>query len=46
MKYNKSLDEAVREQLKIENERPLNKEVQIDDNPVGWLYYDVYDNEQ
>ncbi len=46
VEYNKSPDEAVREWLEIKNERPINKKVQIDDNLVGWLCHDTYDNEQ
>ncbi len=46
VEYNKTPDEAVREQLEIENERLINEEIQIVDNPVGWLCHDAYDNEQ
>jgi len=45
VKYNKSPDEVVRKWLEIENEGPLNEKIQIEDNPVGWLCHDVYDNE-
>ncbi len=46
MEYNKTLDEAVREWLEIENEGLTDEENQIVDNPVGWLCHDAYDNEQ
>ena len=46
VKYGKTPDEAVREWLEIENERPTDEEIQIADNPVEWLCHDVYDNEQ
>ncbi len=46
VEYNKSPDKAVRKQLEIKNERLIENESQIEDNPVGWLYHDVYDNEQ
>ena len=42
VEHNKTLDEAVREWLEIENEGQIN----IMDNPVGWLCHDAYDNEQ
>ena len=45
MEHNRSVDKAVREWLKIENERPIDEKIQIEDNPVGWLYHDAYDNE-
>ncbi len=46
MKHNKSSDEAVREWLKIENKGLIDEEIQIDDdNPIGWLCHDAYDNE-
>ena len=46
MKHNKSPVEAIKEWLKIENKGSIDEEIQIDNNPVGWLYYDAYDNEQ
>src|SRR6266496_1555438 len=46
VKHNKSLDEAVREWLEIENKGPIDKETQIVNNPVGWLCHDAYNNEQ
>ncbi len=46
MKHDKTPDEIVREWLEIENERPIDKEIQIAENPVGWLCHDAYDNEQ
>src|SRR6266498_3455416 len=46
VEYNKTSDEAVREWLEIENERSIDEETRIVDDPVGWLYHDVYDNEQ
>ena len=46
MKYEKTPDEAVREWLEIENEGSIDEEIQIADNPVGWLCHDIYDNEQ
>ena len=46
MKHNKSLEKAVREWLEIENEGSIDEEIQIKDNPIGWLCYDVYDNKQ
>jgi len=46
VEHNKTSDEAVREWLEIENERPIDEEIQIVDNPVGWLCHDAYDNEQ
>ncbi len=46
IEYNKTSDEAVREWLEIENERPIDEEIQIEDNLVGWLCHDAYDNEQ
>ena len=45
MKYNKTLDEAVRKWLKIKNEGLIDEEIQIADNPVEWLCHDTYDNE-
>src|SRR6266498_1677744 len=42
VEYDKTPDEAVREWLEIENEGRIN----IIDNPVEWLCYDAYDNEQ
>src|SRR6266542_3461607 len=44
-KYGKTPDEAVREWLEIENEGKIDEEIQIADNPVGWLCHDAYDNE-
>ena len=41
VEHNKSPDEAVREQLEIENEGSINVNNQIEDNPVGWLYYNA-----
>ncbi len=46
MEDSKTPEEAVREWLEIENEGLIDKEIQIVDNPVGWLYHDAYDNEQ
>jgi len=46
VKHKKSLDEAVREWLEIENEGPIDEKIQITDNPVEWLCHDAYDNEQ
>ncbi len=46
VEHNKISDEAVREQLEIENEGSLNEKIQIADNPAGWLCHDAYDNEQ
>src|SRR6266511_147000 len=46
VEHDKTSDEAVREWLEIENEGPIDEEIQIADNPVGWLCYDAYDNEQ
>ncbi len=46
MKYKKTSDEAVKEWLEIENEGLIDEEIQIVDNPVGWLCHDAYDNEQ
>ena len=46
MEYGKTPDEAVREWLEIENEGKIDEEIQIADNPVGWLCHDAYDNEQ
>src|SRR6266498_1695774 len=43
---NKSPDEAVREWLEIENEGSINEEILIEDNPVGWLCHNAYDNKQ
>ncbi len=45
MEYNKSTDEAVKEWLRIENERLIDEEIQINDNLVGWLCHNAYDNE-
>ncbi len=45
VEYNKTSDKAVREWLEIENEGPTGEEIQIADNPVGWLCHDAYDNE-
>src|SRR6266498_4400836 len=44
VKHNKNPDEAVRKWLEIENEGPIDKEIWIVDNPVGWLCHDIYDN--
>jgi len=46
VKYNKSPDEAVREWLEIENEGLIDKKILIEDNSVGWLCHDTYNNEQ
>ena len=46
MEYNKSPDEAVRKWFKIENEEPLDEKIQIEDNPVGFLCHNIYNNEQ
>jgi len=46
IEYNKILDEVVRKWLKIKNERQIDEEIQIEDNPIGWLCYDAYDNKQ
>ncbi len=46
VKYNKIPDEAVREWLEIENEGSIDEEIWIEDNPIGWLCHDAYDNEQ
>ncbi len=46
VEHGKSLNEVVREWLEIKNEELINKEILIEDNPVGWLYHDVYDNKQ
>src|SRR6266540_330792 len=46
VEYDKTPDEAVKEWLEIENEGSINKEIQITDNPVGWLCHDIYDDEQ
>ena len=35
VEHNKSLNEAVREWLKIENEGLIDKKIQVEDNPVG-----------
>ena len=35
VEHNKSLDEAVREWLEIENKGPLDEKIQIEDNSVG-----------
>jgi len=43
---NKTSEEAVKEWLEIANEGQIDEEVQIADNPVRWLCYDAYDNEQ
>jgi len=43
--YNKSLDEAVREWLEIENEGQIDEEIQIKDNLIEWLCHNAYDNE-
>jgi len=42
----RSPDEAVRKWLEIENKGPIDKEILIEDNPVGWLCYNAYDNKQ
>jgi len=42
---NKTLEEAVKEWLEIENEGSINEEIQIVDNLVEWLCHDAYDNE-
>ena len=46
VKHNKSMDEVVKEQLEMENEGLIDEKVQIDDNLIGWLCHDAYDNEQ
>ena len=46
VKHNKTSDEAIREWLEIENKGPIDEEIRIVDNPVGWLCHDAYDNEQ
>ncbi len=46
VEHNKSSDEAVREWLEIENKGSINEEILIEDNPVGWLCHDAYDNKQ
>ena len=46
MEHNKTSDEAVRKWLEIENEGLMDEEIQVADNPVGWLCHDAYDNEQ
>ncbi len=40
------MNKAVREWLEIENEGLIDEKVQIDNNSVGWLCHDAYDNEQ
>ena len=35
VEHNKSPDEAVREQLEIENEGLIDRKISIEDNPVG-----------
>ena len=35
VEYNRTSDEAVKEWLEIENEGPIDKEIQIVDNPIG-----------
>src|SRR6266498_2084856 len=46
VEHNKTSEKAVREWLEIENEGPIDEEIQIADNLVGWLCHDAYDNEQ
>src|SRR6266542_2631461 len=46
VEHNKTSDKVVREWLEIENEGPLDEEIQIADNPIEWLCNDTYDNEQ
>src|SRR6266508_1429037 len=46
VEYNKISDKVVREWLEIENEGLMDEEIQVADNPVGWLCHDAYDNEQ
>src|SRR6266498_598147 len=46
VEYGKTPNEAIREWLEIENEGPNSQEIEITDNPVGWLCHDAYDNEQ
>src|SRR6266545_7362359 len=46
VEYGKIPNEAVREWLEIEDEGPISQEIEIIDNPVGWLCHDAYDNEQ
>ena len=45
MKYNKTPDEAIRKWLETENEELIDEEIQIVDNPVGWLCHSAYDDE-
>ncbi len=46
VEYNKSPDKAVREWLEIENKGLIDEKRPIEDNPVGWLCHDIYNNEQ
>ncbi len=46
VEHNKSPNEVVREQLKIENEGLIDKKIQIKDNLVEWLCHNTYDNKQ
>ncbi len=46
VEHHKSPDEAIKEWLEIENEGPIDEEIQIIDNSVEWLCHDAYDNEQ
>ena len=46
VEHNKSPDEAVRKWLEIENEGLIDEEISIEDNLIGWLCHDAYDNEQ
>ncbi len=46
VEHGKNSNEAVKEWLEIENEGPPDEEIQITDNPVGWLCHNAYDNEQ
>jgi len=46
VEHDKTSDEAVRKWLEIENEGPIDEEIQITENSVGWLCHNAYDNEQ
>ena len=45
-KHNKNLNKTVKEWLEIKNKRSIDKETQIDNNPIRWLYHDAYNNKQ
>jgi len=32
--------------LKIENKEKINENIQVKEDPIGWLCHDAYDNEQ